>query len=98
MAATANMSYYRGEDVDITVTMSPVEDITGWSITFTVRKTFNVLPILIQKSVGSGITITDGPNGVFVIHVDSADTANLDVGAYHFDIQRTDVGNLVELT
>jgi hypothetical protein len=98
MAAQAQtIAYYVGEDKEVTFTMSPVEDITGWSITFTMRAVFNVLPVLIQKTVGVGITILNGPAGVFRVQLLSADTVGLEPGTYLYDVQRTDVSNYTEL-
>jgi len=90
-------SFYAGEDGTISCTMSPVVNITGWALKFTVRKTLNILPILITKITGGDITITDGPNGKFDIDMNSADTASATPGDYFFDIQRTDAGFKSEL-
>lgn len=93
MAITETISYYRGEDKTLEFTMDPVEDITGWSIKFAVRKTIEVLPILITKTTGGGtVVIVNGPAGIFDVIMDSADTASLPVGDYLFDVQRTDSG------
>lgn len=93
---TANI--YAGEDGTIACKMSPVVNITGWALKFTVRKTLNVLPILITKVIGAGqIVITNGPNGEFEITLASVDTASATPGDYFFDIQRTDAGFKSEL-
>lgn len=92
MAVTANFSFYRGEDTLITVTMTPITDITGWSLQFTARVTLDILPIAITKTTGHGITLTNPTGGVFTIFLLSADTNTLDPGNYYFDIQRVDSG------
>jgi hypothetical protein len=98
VATNANIGFYKGEDVVLTVTMSPATNITGLSLTFTMRKQFNDVSILTKATGGSGITITDAVNGVFTITIASADTAGLDNRAYAFDIQRTNAGNRTVLT
>lgn len=91
-AADASFTIHRGEDLNVQITMSPVIDITGWAITFTMRKQIGYLPIAVQKTVGFGVTLTDPTNGIFVVHLDSADTKNLDLGNYFYDIEHTDPG------
>jgi len=98
MAANANISFYRGEDVTLTVTMSPATNITGWTLQFTVRKAYGDAAALITKTTGAGITITDATNGVFTVSIASADTLDLEQRAYVFDIQRTNSGNRTVLT
>ncbi|OAI46891.1 hypothetical protein AYO44_10570 [Planctomycetaceae bacterium SCGC AG-212-F19] len=98
MASVANISFYKGEDVVLTITMAPATAITGWSLQFTLRKQFGDATPLVTKTTGAGITITDAANGVFKVTLASADTANLDLRAYVYDIQRTDTGNRTVLT
>lgn len=99
MSIVQNISVYRGEDIVLEHLMQPVVDITGWALIFTVRKELDELPIVIQKTTGGGgIVIVDGPAGRDDITLLSADTAELDVGDYLFDIQRDDVGAHRELT
>jgi hypothetical protein len=98
MAAIANISFYKGEDVTLTVTMSPATTITGWTLQFTLRKQFGDATALVTKTIGSGITVTDATNGVFTVSLASADTSGLDLRAYVYDIQRTDSGNRTVLT
>src|SRR5262249_27360661 len=90
--------FYKGEDVTLTVTMTPATNITGWSLQFTLRKQYGDSTALITKTTGAGITITDATNGVFKVTLPSADTQALDLRAYVFDIQRTDAGNRTVLT
>jgi len=98
MAALANLSFYRGEDITLTVTMTPVTDITGWTLQFTVRKQYGDTTALLAKTVGAGVTITDATNGVFTVALASAETTGLDLRAYVYDIQRTNAGNRTVLT
>lgn len=98
MATSANISFYKGEDITLTVTMSPVTNITGWTLQFMVKKQYGDATAQITKTVGSGITITDATNGVFTVAIARADTSGLDPGVYVFDIQRTNAGNQTVLT
>ena len=98
MASLANMSFYKGEDVVLTVTMTPATAITGWTLQFTLRKQYGDATALVTKTTGAGITITDATNGIFKVTLASADTAGLDLRAYVYDIQRIDSGNRTVLT
>jgi hypothetical protein len=91
-AVPQNYEYYRGEDFSFTTNVSPVVDITGWALTFTLRKNYDTLPILITKTVGFGITLTTPIDGEYKVALASADTAALPTGTYLYDIQRTDAG------
>lgn len=104
MAITASVSFFRGEAILLTVTITPVTNITGWSITFTLRDKFTGA-VLLTKSVGSGVTITDGPGGVFTVLLSKANTSlghglasNRTPLECLFDIRRTDAGSEAALT
>lgn len=58
-----------GTPVDLT-------GLVGGAITFTVR-THPRAPVVIQKTIGAGITITNGPGGVCQVKLEEADTASL---------------------
>lgn len=96
-ATDLTMIFYTGEDGVINCQLSPIENITGWTLKYTVRKDKSLLPILITKTVGVGITITDAPNSKFTISMDNADTTSATPGDYFFDIQRTNAGFHSEL-
>jgi hypothetical protein len=86
---------YRGNDkiwvLNVTdkSTGDPV-DITGCTLTFTVRAVLNG-DIFLQKTVGSGVELTDPENGVAEITVDAADTSGLANQSfeYVFDVEIT---------
>ena len=63
---------------------SPV-NITGATIAWHAAKSFRKTAI-ITKAVGSGVAITDGPNGVFTVQLDAADTEDL-VGDFLHEAQ-----------
>jgi hypothetical protein len=61
-----------------------VVNITGASLTFTISDENDV--VLLTKTVGSGITITDAANGVFEIVITDTDTTSTDIGKYYHSI------------
>lgn len=100
--AVYDLKFHRGEDVLLTVTMVPLTDITGWTISFTMRHAYDINPVLIEKTGAPDIIILNGPLGIFTVKVRSDETANAaanppdDIedpdGIYVFDIQRVDAG------
>lgn len=94
MPITTDISWYKGEDVIVRVTMTPFgTNITGWTLAFTVRQNYGDTATVISKTSGAGqITITDALNGIFDVTVAAADTSGLVPRAYVFDASRTDSG------
>ena len=95
MSVTQDIEFFAGEDKLIRDTIYQedgvtVENITGWSIEFRLEKHSRETSSLVTKSVGSGVTITDGPNGVFEVQLDAADTLGLKARKYNYQIWRTD--------
>jgi hypothetical protein len=91
------------KDIDADATGATAKDITGWAITFDVRKQDKSSTVLLTKSVGSGITIS----GVFNSTASSnlqravlvlADTDltiaqfSSDGGTFRYSLKRTDAG------
>lgn len=91
------------KDIDADATGATAKDITGWAITFDVRKQDKSTTVLLTKSVGSGITIS----GVFNSTASSnlqravlvlADTDltmaqfSSDGGTFRYSLKRTDAG------
>lgn len=98
MASLANISFYKGEDVVLTVTMTPTTAISGWTLQFTMRTQYGDPTALVTKSLGSGIAITNPTSGIFTVSLASADTAGLELRTYVYDIQRIDSGARTVLT
>jgi hypothetical protein len=94
VASFANLFTFKGAASIIPFAVSPVVDITGWSLTFTVTAGFGSTTPLVQKTVGAGVTITSGPNGTYQVVLASADTtaATVGVGFFAYDVWRTDPG------
>jgi len=87
---------YRGESVTITLTVSS-QDITGWAISFIARSKGQPVTSVVNKSVSSGISLSDPENGICTISLSSTDT-DLEEGRYDFSIARTDSGSEAVLT
>lgn len=81
--AQQDFDMFAGEDRDIEFLVTDEDgdpvDITGFSITWKLRGR----GIALDKSVGSGLTITDGPNGVFEIAISGTDSAPLSGAFWH---------------
>lgn len=90
MATKTDISFHRGEDVTLRVTVSD-QDITGWSLAFAIARGYGENAV-VEKTTGTGITITDGPNGIFEVTIADADTDNLPTGGYVWEAKRMDDG------
>lgn len=87
-----DLTLYKGARQKVTFTMAPVEDITGWSILATIRKSVKEAPTL-APLVTIAATITNAAGGVFTIEFLAAHTQGLPTGDYSWDVWRTNVGN-----
>lgn len=87
MATTSSISISRGEKttLNFTVTDSPVPDISGWTIKFTVAKAANSPSKLL--SIDGQVTV--GPEGKFSVTIPGSQ-ANIKPGVYYFDVWRMD--------
>lgn len=79
-----------GQDLTVTVSLSPHENVTGWTVLATLRA-YNGGTALASKTIGSGITVTSSAQGVFVITFSAADLT-LTPGAYVWEFTRTNTG------
>ena len=89
MPVVGDIAVGRGEDITLHVKMDPVKDITGWVISFTIAKAFNVLPKLIQVTA----IATNAPAGEYDIILTSTQL-NINPDKYAYDIFRVNPGNL----
>lgn len=86
--------FVRGEDQGLRFTIrnnagAPV-NITGWAIRW---RLFQAGNIVLTKTVGSGITITDGEAGALLVQVNVNDTELLTPARdYFYGLWRTDSG------
>jgi hypothetical protein len=93
-----NIQIFQGDTRTLTVTVydrnDDVTSIAGATgIKWVVYKR-TTGTIYLEKSLGSGITITDGPNGLFEIALANADTINL-LGKYNHECEFVDASNNV---
>lgn len=79
---------YKGEALQLNFTMTPVTDLTSWTIVFTLRK--NATDAVSILSINA--TIVSAPAGTFRISLTKAQTS-LVAGTYQYDIFRTDAGS-----
>lgn len=87
MATINNISIYKGEAVVINFTMSPVTDITGWTIALTIRDNANDTGSALLSVAG---VIVLAAAGTFKFTLTSTQT-KMAVGNYAYDVQRTDL-------
>jgi hypothetical protein len=87
VAVTQTLTVYRGEQAAINFTMAPVEDITGWSLKFTVAKKANSATKLISVTP----VILSGPAGTFRVTL-TEENLDLNPATYFFDVWRVDEG------
>ena len=88
MATITDLEIYRGEAVDLDFTISPVEDISGWTIMFTLARQKNST----FKTIERLCTITSGPAGTFRASLLRTDT-DIAPGKYYWDVWRTNGGS-----
>lgn len=72
-------------DTDVPTTF----DLSGASITFTVRTSPSSDTVILTKSSPGDISVTDTVGGVCILSFVSADTASLTVRKYVYDLQVT---------
>ena len=89
MAQVNHLEVYKGEAVSLDFTMDPVEDISGWTLQFTLKS--RAADAVILLSVEGAVV--DGESGTFAIPLAHADTIDLDAGVYAYDVQRIDAGS-----
>ena len=96
MAVEANISWFIGEDLTFTDTITGV-NITGWAISFKLEPLAGGTD-LFTKTVGNGITLTTPVSGIMTIAIAAANTSSLEPGRYRYEIARTDAGAATVLT
>jgi len=96
-----DFSMHSGDNRSLSVTITDqsqaVLDVSGAAITWALSRavTDKVEPkgvAIVSKTVGSGITITDGSNGLVEVTIAEADTASL-AGTYYHEMQMVLSGN-----
>lgn len=87
MAGTDAITVYRGEDIQLDFTMSPVENITGWTLLFTVEGSSHATKLISKAGV-----IVSGAAGTFKVTLTATET-DIRAGVYQYDFWRTDSGS-----
>lgn len=87
-------TFLRGEDLSLGFTMTPLTDITGWTIVFTVK----AAPEATTSLLSINATLTTPSSGIFTVPVTAAQTLGLSANTYAYDIWRTDSGSAAGLS
>lgn len=90
--------WFVGEDKIFPFTIYEVDgvtrqDITGWSLQYTLRDAATYPTPLITKTTASGITITDADEGEGEVLIADTDSNRLSPGLYWHRIKRTDAAS-----
>lgn len=87
---TNNLEGFKGEDLLFTFVVGAdlVSDITGWTLVMTIKNTDDAP----TTTVTINCAVTDGPNRLFTVTIPAATMTALVVGAYLYDIWRTNAG------
>lgn len=92
MSTTTNITgLKRGEDIVLTVTIAGSGTIDGWTFEANLRD-LKRNELVVTKTSGSGVTITDAPNRVIEVVIADTDTESLRSDTYLYDIWRTNDG------
>lgn len=83
-----NVEMVAGTDHVITITLVPATDISGLTIDWVLTKIDGTV-VVTKQTGGQGVSITDGPNGVFTITLADTDTDGLR-GEYRHEAMITD--------
>lgn len=78
--AATSIEMFRGDTAQINAavkTGTTVFDLTGATVKFTARQSIVDSAVLFQKTIGSGITITNAVQGTLTVEIAPADTASL---------------------
>lgn len=92
----ADLDAVRGDtnEYEVAVTRdAAVLDLQGATLKFTVKRDLGDADAdaVFQKAIGTGITVTDAPNGACTLTIDPADTSALPAPrAFHYDLELTE--------
>lgn len=94
-----NVAHFTGEDKTIQIQIFQADgvtpqDITGWTLSFTMHKYGDPLTTFFVKTTGGGTIVIPTPlQGICQVIVAAADTTSLNPDQYQFFLERTDPGN-----
>lgn len=103
MPRFADYAIVKLEDGILNVSMAPPVAISGWTLQFQLSKRAGSTSGLIKSCASgfngvSGITVTDGSQGVFRMTLNSVDTSGVDFGNLFYNVTRLDSGSRTVLT
>ena len=82
---TTSLQIYQGEDKVFSFTLSPVVDITGFTLSFDVKDATTQIITRVPA-------ITSGPAGTFTVTLIDTNTDAIRTGIYTYDVWRTNTG------
>lgn len=89
-----NFELFQGDTKDLEITVEDGEgnplDLTGSTIEWRLFRTIRDAVLIEKTLAGGGIEITNEPGGVFVVHLSSEDTRDLN-GKFQHEASVTDV-------
>jgi hypothetical protein len=89
VATVNNISIYKGEAVQLNFTMSPVTDISSWTIALTIRVNASDTGFVYQDATAIHDSDVAGTFHFLLAHA----ATNIASGTYAYDVQRTDAGS-----
>ena len=103
---TASDFYFLGEDKTLAFTVydpdateaeiqaqtATPQDITGWTLEFTVRRDPESFVVTFTKTTDDDVSIIDGGLGQVDVYIHAGDTSNLSEGVYYYTLRRADTG------
>lgn len=93
MATTNDLECFKGEDIEFPFYITPVEDISSWTIRFALKRRRGDSTSIVDIPC----TITDGPSGFWKIPLAAANTLQTP-GTYYYDVWRLQTGGDAVLT
>lgn len=88
MSVPSNISFFQGEDLELDFTLTPPKDMTGWTLTSSVKDKLGG-----TLQFNPTVTITDAGRGLFKAVWPRGSTSALAPGDYVWDVRRTDAGS-----
>jgi hypothetical protein len=87
MSIQSNLVIFQGEDVTLNFQMTPAQDISGWTLSGTVKPYLGG-----SASFTFTPTVVDGGRGQFRASWPRGNTSGLSPGDFVWDVRRTDSG------
>jgi hypothetical protein len=84
----SNIVFFQGEDLVLQWALTPPQDITGWTMTGTVKDKLGG-----TTQFTFTLSITDAGRGLFQASWSRSNTSGLSPGDYVWDVRRTDNGS-----